>query len=167
MDYLDSSKAVPQGKAPGLKVKLLSDSNGVKDYVLIFAENDEVLSGIAEFASQYKVKSAHFTAIGAFKRAITGWYDADKKAYKLHHIQQQVELISLIGNIATFDDKPIVHAHVSVGLPDGNAQGGHLIEAYTFPTVELFITVEPTPLYKHHDQKTGLNLIDPRLDQPK
>lgn len=166
MNYLESSKAIPQGKAPGLKVKLLSDSNGVKDYVLVFADNDEVLSGIADFANKYNVKSAHFTAIGAFKKATSGWYDASKKAYKLHHINQQVELVSLIGNITLLNDKPIVHVHVAVGLPDGKVEGGHLIEAYTFPTVEMFVTVEPTPIYKQFDQHTGLYLIDPDLTSP-
>jgi uncharacterized protein len=58
------------------------------------------------------------------------------------------------------NDKPIVHAHFAVGFPDGKVEGGHLIEAYTCPTVEMFVTVEPTPIYKHFDQHSGLNLID-------
>jgi predicted DNA-binding protein with PD1-like motif len=160
MEYLEASKAVPQGKAPRLKVKLLSESNGVKDYVLVFADNDEVLSGIAEFAMKYNVKCAHFTAIGAFKKVITGWYDTPKKAYKLNHINQQVELVSLVGNITTLNDRPIVHAHIAVGFSNGKVEGGHLVEAYTFPTVELFLTVEPTPLYKSFEPNIGLYLID-------
>lgn len=159
-EYLEPSKATPHGKAPGMEVKLLSDSNGVKNYVLIFSDNDEVLSGITDFANKYHVKTAHFTAIGAFKKATSGWYDESKKAFKLHRINEQVELISLIGNISTFNDKPIVHAHFAVGYPDGRAEGGHLIEAFTFPTVELFLTADPTPIYKHLDQPTGLDLID-------
>ncbi|CCB86190.1 putative uncharacterized protein [Parachlamydia acanthamoebae UV-7] len=160
-DYMEVSKAVPHGQAQGVKVKLLSDSNGVKNYVLIFAEDDEVLTGIADFANKHQVKSAHFTAIGALKKATTGWYDVVKKMYKLHYINEQVELISLIGDIALQNGKPIVHAHFAVGYPDGKVEGGHLIEAYTFPTVEMFITVEPASLYKDPDPKTGLNLINP------
>jgi predicted DNA-binding protein with PD1-like motif len=167
MEYLETAKAVPRGKAPGLKIKLLSDSNNIKKYVLVFAPGDEVLSGIADFANKYDVKDAHFTAIGALKKAISGWYDASKKAYKLNHINQQVELVSLIGNISLLNGKPVVHAHFAAGLPDGKVEGGHLIEAYTFPTVELFITVEPTPIYKLLDQHTGLNLIDPNFVSSK
>lgn len=163
MEYLETSKAVPHGKAPGLKVKLLSDSNGVKNYVLIFADGDEVLSGITDFANKYNVKDAHFTAIGALKTSISGWYDARKKAYTLNHINQQTEIVSLIGNISLLNGKPVVHAHFAVGFPDGKVEGGHLIEAYTFPTVEMFVTVDPTPIYKHLDQDTGLNLIDPNF----
>ena len=143
VEYLEASKAVPQGKAPGLKVKLLSDSNGVKNYVLVFAEDDEVLSGIADFANKYNVKCAHFTAIGALKKSISAWYDVSKKAYKLNSINQQAELVSLIGNITLLNDKPVVHVHFAVGFSDGKMEGGHMIEGYTFPTVELLITVEP------------------------
>ena len=163
MDYLEPSKTAPQGKAPGLKIKLLSESNGVKDYILVFSEDDEVLSGIEDFAVKYNVKCAHFKAIGAVKKATSGWYDTSKKAYQLNHINQQVEVVSLIGNISLFNDKPIVHTHFAVGLPDGKIEGGHLIEAYVNPTLELFVTVEPTPLLKHFDQHSGLNLMDPTL----
>ncbi len=161
MEYLEPAKAVPRGKAPGLKVKLLSDANNVKKYVLVFADGDEVLSGIADFANKYNVKDAHFTAIGALKKSVSGWYDVSKKAYKLNHINQQAELVSLIGNISLLNDKPVVHAHFAVGFSDGKVEGGHLIEGYTFPTVEMFITVEPTPIYKQLDPHTGLNLIEP------
>lgn len=160
IEYLEASKAFPHASAPGLKVKLLSNNNGVKDYVLVFADDDEVLSGITEFANKYNVKSAHITAIGAFKKATSGWYDETKKAFKLHHINQQAELVSLIGNISLFNGKPVVHVHFAVGLPDGKLEGGHLIEAYTFPTVEMFITVYPTPIYKKLNQQTNLNLMD-------
>ena len=137
MEYIESSKAIPQGKSPGLKVRLLSDSKGVKTYVLVFADGDEVLSGITDFANKYNVKDAHFTAIGALKKSISGWYDASRKAYKLNYINQQAEIVSLIGNISLLNDKPVVHAHFAVGFPDGKVEGGHLIEAYTFPTREI------------------------------
>lgn len=160
-EYLEPSKAIPHGQAPGLKVKLLSDTNGVKEYLLVFAEDDEVLSGITEFAKKYNVKAAHLSAIGAFKKSTSAWYDEPKKAFKLHPINQQAELVSLIGNITTFNGKPVAHVHFAVGLPDGSLQGGHMIDAYTFPTVEMFVTVEPTPIYKRFDPRTGLDLMDP------
>lgn len=72
----------------------------------------------------------------------------------------QVELISLIGDIALFNGKPVVHAHFSIGHSDGSMKGGHLIAAYTNPTVELFITVEPAILRKKVDMTTGLKLIN-------
>ena len=163
IEYMSPFTPVAKGKARGMKYKLLSESNGVKEYVLVFAKGDEVLSGISDFASEQHVAAAHFTAIGALKQATTAWFDVGRKSYKLNHISQQMELISLNGDIAMHDGKPAVHVHFAVGLQDGSMQGGHLVEAITFPTVELFMTVYATPLQKQLDKETDLVLIHPEI----
>ena len=119
------------------------------------------MSGLTDFARQNKVTSASFTAIGAFSHATVAWFDGNKKEYKLIPIKQQVELVSMVGDIALSGDQPAVHAHVSLAASDGTVRGGHLIEAYVFPTLELLMTVYPTPLHKQLDEATGLKLIDP------
>jgi hypothetical protein len=133
--YLSPFTPIEKGKTPGMKSRLLSDVNGVKSYVLVFGKGDEVMSGITDFATDNHITTAHFTAIGALKDATSAWFDESKKEFKLNHINHQVELVSLIGNIALYEGKPIVHIHFSVGYPDGTVQGGHLIEALVFPTV--------------------------------
>jgi uncharacterized protein len=159
--YLSPSVPVATGKAPGMKVQLLGENCGVKNYAIVLAKGDEVMSGLTDFARQYKVTSASFTAIGAFSHATVAWFDDNKKEFKLIPIKQQVELVSMIGDIALSGDQPAVHTHVSVASPDGAVRGGHLIEAYVFPTLELFITVYPQALHKQLDEATGLKLIDP------
>jgi uncharacterized protein len=42
-------------------------------------------------------------------------------------------------------------------------EGGHLIEAVTFPTVELFMTVFPVALDKELDPDTDLKLFHPEI----
>lgn len=162
-EYLSPSAPVLSGKAPGMKARLLSDSAGIKNYVVILAKGDEVMSGLTDFAKENKVTSASFTAIGALSRATVAWFDDSRKEFKLVPIEQQVELVSMIGNIALSGDQPVVHSHVSVALPDGAVRGGHLINAFVFPTLELFMTVYPTPLHKQLDEATGLKLIDPSM----
>jgi predicted DNA-binding protein with PD1-like motif len=159
-DYISPAAPVPTGNAPGMKVKLISESNGVKNYAVIFAKEDEVLSGINDFARKYKVTSARFTAVGALKGVTTGWLDLKKKMYKLNPINEQVELTSLIGDIGLYNGNPAVHSHITIGLPDGTARGGHLIEAHVNPTVELFVTVFPTTLEKTLDPETDLKLFE-------
>ncbi|PYK79655.1 MAG: DUF296 domain-containing protein [Verrucomicrobia bacterium] len=162
--YLSPSSAVATGKAPGMKVRLLAENRGVKSYAIVLAKGDEVMSGLTDFAKQNKVTSASFTAIGAFSRATVAWFDDSRKEFKLVPIEQQVELVSMIGNIALSGDQPVVHAHVSVASSDGAVRGGHLINAFVFPTLELFMTVYPTPLHKQLDEATGLKLIDPSVN---
>src|SRR5215510_2761177 len=160
-EYLPPTASVTPGKAPGMKVRLLADNNGVKNYAIVLAKGDEVMSGLTDFARQNKVTSASFTAIGAFSHATVAWFDRAKKEYKLIPIEQQVALISMIGEIALVTDRPAVHTHVSLGSSDGTVRGGHLVEAHVFPTLELFMTVYPTALHKQLDEATALELIDP------
>jgi uncharacterized protein len=159
--YISPTARIPTGKAPGMKVRLLSENGGVKQYAIVLSKNDEVISGITAFARQHKVTAASFTAIGAFSHATVAWFDDRKKQFKLVPINEQVELVSMIGDIALVDDRPAVHTHVSVASSDGTVRGGHVINAYVFPTLELFMTVYPTPLHKEKDEATGLELIDP------
>lgn len=161
--YISPSAPVATGKAPGMKVRLLSENGGAKNYAIILAKGDEVMSGLTDFARQNKVTSASFTAIGAFSHATVAWFDDGRKEFKLIPIEQQVELVSMIGDIALVNDQPAVHTHVSVASSDGTVRGGHVINAFVFPTLELFMTVYPTPLHKESDKATGLKLIDPLL----
>ncbi|RYY11753.1 MAG: DUF296 domain-containing protein [Cytophagaceae bacterium] len=164
-EYQSPAKPVAHGQAPGLQHKLLSDQGGVKTYALIFAKGDEVLSGLTDFAAVQGIQAAHFSAIGAFSKVTTAWFDPQKKQYRLNRIQGPVELVSLLGDVALQDGKPAVHAHLAIGHPDGRTEGGHLIEAHVFPTVELFMTVYSTPLYKKADPETDLHLIDPAAEK--
>ena len=159
--YISPAAPVATGKAPGLKVRLLSENGSVRQYAIILSKDDEVMSGLIEFAKQNKVTSASFTAIGAFSHATVAWFDDSKKEFKLVPINEQVELVSMIGDIALVNDRPAVHTHVSVASSNGTVRGGHVINAYVFPTLELFMTVYPTPLHKQKDEATGLELIDP------
>jgi len=161
--YVSPTAPVATGKAPGMKVRLLSENAGVKHHAIILAKGDEVMSGLTDFARQNKVTSASFTAIGAFSRATVAWFDDGRKEFKLVPIEQQVELVSMIGDIALVNDQPSVHTHVAVASSDGTVRGGHVIKAFVFPTLELFMTVYPTPLHKESDKATGLKLIDPLL----
>ena len=63
--------------------------------------------------------------------------------------------------IALDGEAPKVHAHVVVGLSDGAARGGHLLEGRVWPTLEVILVESPRFLRKRHDPETGLALIDP------
>ena len=54
-------------------------------------------------------------AIGGFSRATLGYFDVDRSSYRPIPVEEQVEVLSLIGDIARGDDGPKVHAHVVVG----------------------------------------------------
>ena len=69
--------------------------------------------------------------------------------------------MSLMGNIAQ-DDKgdPKLHAHVVVGKSDGTAHGGHLLDAYVRPTLEVVIVEASQHLRRTMRGEFGLALLD-------
>jgi uncharacterized protein len=143
-----------------MKSKLL-DATGQKTFALVFDKGDEVVAGLSEFARAQKVGAAHFTAIGAFSEVTLGYFDRARKDYKKMPLKEQVEVLSLIGDVALDGQEPKVHAHVVVGLSDGAARGGHLLEGRVWPTLEVILVESPRFLRKRHDPESGLALIDP------
>jgi hypothetical protein len=162
-EYVSPSEAVPTGKAPKMQVQLLNPGEPAKQYALIFYQGDEAFSGLLEFAENYHVTSAHFTAIGAVNGATLGWFDPQRKMYKKIPVNGQHEVIGMSGDIALYQGKPVVHAHLVVGSPDGTTHGGHVLEAYVSPTLEVMVTVDPVTTQKRFDPATDLTLIDPAL----
>jgi predicted DNA-binding protein with PD1-like motif len=142
-----------------MKSKLLNEANE-RTFALIYETGDEVVSLLKQFAKENKPRSAHFTAIGAFRDVVLAYFDWETKQYQKIPVNEQVEVLSLAGDIAwTEDGKPAVHAHVVVGRSDGTTRGGHLMEAHVRPTLELILTESPRHLELKHDPQTGLTLI--------
>jgi len=158
---IDPSRPIPSGKAPGMQVKLVKDTPEEKTYAIVFLKGDEALSGLIDFAIKYKIFDAHFTGIGAVSSATTAWFDPDKKMYRPTVTGQQVEVLSLIGDIAGYNGKPVVHMHAVLGRRDGSTVGGHVWELNANPLLEIFLTADTTPLVKRVDPVSGLKLIDP------
>jgi predicted DNA-binding protein with PD1-like motif len=142
-----------------MKSKLIYEHHGEKTFALIFDTGDEVMSNLVEFAGSNKLGAARLTAIGAFREVTLGYFDWEKKDYKKIPVREQVEVLSLIGDVALKDGEPKVHAHVVVGRSDGTTMGGHLIEARVRPTLEVILTESPAHLQKQVDEESGLALI--------
>ncbi len=143
-----------------MKAKRLASSTGEETYALIFDPGDEVISTLTDFAQVHKLFASHFTAIGAFQQATLAYFDPKIHDYLKIPIDEQVEVLALVGDISEDDGKPKVHAHVVVGKRDGSAHGGHLLEARVYPTLEVMLEQTPKHLRRRYDPKTGLDLID-------
>lgn len=131
-----------------------------KTFILVFKIGDELADGLLQFAKEQRLSSASFKAVGALSSVRLGWFSWESKRYEPSvTLDEQVELLSLIGDIALKDRQPVVHAHAVIGRKDGTAHGGHLLKAYTRPTCEVVLTESPVQLQKFIDPESGLALI--------
>jgi uncharacterized protein len=141
-----------------MKYKLLEKQP--RTFAIIFRTGDRLADGLKQFAFAQQIRGASFKAIGALSSVRLGWFNWQTKKYETAvALDEQVELLSMIGDIADQDGMPQVHAHVVVGKRDGTAHGGHLLEATVRPTCEVILTESAQVLQKEIDEESGLALI--------
>ena len=143
-----------------MRSTLIDQRDGLRTFVVVLATGDEAVSILTTFAGEQRLGASHFTAIGAFSRAVVAYFDWSSKTYRHVRIDEQVEVLSLMGDITKDGDTPKLHAHVVLGKRDASAHGGHLVEAVVRPTLEIVVTELPRPLHRRVDPESGLALID-------
>jgi uncharacterized protein len=146
-----------------MKSKLIN-SGREKTWVVVFDTGDEIIRDLTAFAQKQSLSASHFTAIGALSDALLGYFNLEKKDYKKIPITEQVEVLSLMGDIALQDGQPKVHAHVVLGKSDGTAWSGHLLRGSVRPTLEVILTESPAHLQRKTNEDVGLALIDLEKD---
>ena len=139
-----------------------SDNGGEpRLWVAVLDPGEEVKTALTAFAEREKVQAASFLAIGAFERATIAYFEWEKKRYKPIPIEEQVEVITLTGDIVRNEkDEPDVHAHTVLGFSDGSTKGGHLQQGIVRPTLEVTITETPGHLVRRMQPGLGIALID-------
>lgn len=119
---------------------------------------DEIHESIQKVAEHYNIKAAQVSGIGAIERITVGCYDPDSKEYHTIEYEECLEMTSMQGNISQNDGKHHGHFHITLSDPKGNVYGGHLVEAYTRLTCEIFIRILDTTVERQYDDFTGLML---------
>jgi predicted DNA-binding protein with PD1-like motif len=144
-----------------MRSKLLNEEDGRRTIAVIMDSGDEVLSTMKAVAVRENIRAAQVTAIGALSDVVLLYFDWQEKSYRKIPVREQVEVASMIGDIALDPKgKPAVHIHLVVGKSDGTAMAGHLGEAHVRPTLEVIVQEAPSYLQKTHDDASGLALID-------
>lgn len=142
-----------------MQSKILQEA-AITTFVLVLEEGEEVVEAMTRFARETKLDGAEFSGLGALSDAVVGFWDVDEKDYHRIPVDEQVEVLSLLGNVTSNDGEPKIHPHIVLGKRDGSAVGGHLLQAHVRPTLEIIVTETPAHLRRRFDERTGLPLID-------
>jgi predicted DNA-binding protein with PD1-like motif len=142
-----------------MKAKVIEDAD-VVTYVVVCDPGDEAVAALTQFARAERLEAAQLTAVGGFERATVGWFDRAAKQFRPIPVDEQCEVLSLIGDVAEGQEGPSLNMHVVLGLSDGTTRGGHLIEGRVFPTLEVIVTEAPAELRKVMRPDIGVALID-------
>jgi predicted DNA-binding protein with PD1-like motif len=143
-----------------MKSKLIHEAHGLRSFAVVLATGDEVSACLQRFAESNRLSASQVTAIGAFEKAVLTYWDWQTKEYQDIPVGEQVEVLSLNGDITLQESGTIkLHLHTVLGRRDGSAMGGHLKEAHVRPTLEVIVTEAPAHLRRKLDPVSGLALI--------
>ncbi|OGC05932.1 hypothetical protein A2526_02115 [candidate division WOR-1 bacterium RIFOXYD2_FULL_36_8] len=125
-----------------------------------FECGDDLLEVLTEFCIKQNIRLGTFSLIGAVKRAKLGYYDQKEKQYVASiNLDKKLEISSCMGNVSLKDNRPIVHAHITLADFDGKAFGGHLMPGTEVFAAEFFIQeLTGGELVRNKDNATGLPL---------
>ena len=141
--------------------KLVSKPGETRVWIAVLDRGDDVKDCLLKMVNQEGIENASFVALGAFEKATLGYFDWQQKKYQEIAVDEQVEVISLVGDIVPDEKgKPSFHAHAVLGRGNGSTRGGHLLKGQVRPTLEVTMTELPAHLTRRRHPELGLSLIE-------
>lgn len=121
---------------------------------------DEIHTCLREIARAERLPAASITGLGAVNDIVLAWFDPAAKRYLETHLRENLEIVSLTGNLAWRGEEPVAHLHGVVSRPDAGTAAGHVVRAVVSVTVELTLMVGSRRIERRHDPRFDLNLLD-------
>ncbi|MBI3627666.1 MAG: DNA-binding protein [Candidatus Sungbacteria bacterium] len=138
-------------------MKVIHESEN--SYILAWFRGEEVISSLSEFLERENIRASHFSGLGAAESLEIAFYNLDAKEYEKKSANYDVEILSLVGNSAMMDGRPIVHMHGVFAKRDFSAFGGHVFSIHVSGACELHVTRMSGIMKREYDEASGLNLL--------
>lgn len=128
-------------------------------YVLRFDRGEEVMDGLRKFCESENITAGSFSGLGAASEVVISWYNTNRRAYSDRKFSEIMEIASLAGNVAKFQDQIVIHAHGSFSDYEFQTFSGHVKKLVVSATCEITLEQLPGVLNREPDEATGLNLL--------
>lgn len=128
-------------------------------FQLRFLSGEAFPGPLIEFLGREQIGYAALTGLGAVRGVTVSYWNSETQAYEQHEIDEQMEVVSLVGNVTLRDDAPFIHAHVSLGRSDLSVIGGHVNQLVVHPTLEVWLRPDATPVRRDLDDSCGLYVM--------
>ncbi len=123
---------------------------------LRFMDGEPFVATLLKWLAAEHIGYATMTGLGAVNGAAISYLNMDTKQYEAHQLKEQMEVVSLVGNVTLREGQPFVHAHVGLGRRDLSLIGGHLNELSVHPTLEVWLMPETTAVHRAFDESCGM-----------
>ncbi len=128
-------------------------------YILRLNKGDEILESLESLVKKENIRLASVTGIGALGKAEIGLFNSRKKKYFSKVFQEDMEIVSLNGNISEMNGEPYLHLHIALADESLKLVGGHLNYGLISLTGEIIVDTIKGEIDREFDEEVGLNLI--------
>jgi uncharacterized protein len=127
--------------------------------ILRFDSGEDVILELLNYCTEKGITAAFFSGLGACGEILLSYYDLQTKSYVDRSFSEDLEIISLTGNVAVLNGNHVIHAHGVFSRRDYSTLGGHINKLVVSATCELHLTELEGSMERKFDKKTGLNLL--------
>ncbi len=119
----------------------------------------DIIGGLTRVMTERGITAGVISGIGAVSEAHIGYFNSQTRKYEEAHLRENMEILSLRGNISIKDGEVFPHLHVVLSKSDFSVLGGHLNAGTTVYAFEFEImAMEGEPFVRRFDDDTGLFL---------
>lgn len=123
-------------------------------------EKGEDCLNVLKSLAQKRDLSFHFSIIGACSLVELSYYDLKTKKYSSKEFSNEnMEILSVNGNVAWCEGEPVVHAHGVFSHENYECFGGHIAKLIISVTGEVIINWLFEKVTRKYDEETGLKLL--------
>lgn len=130
------------------------------DRLVVRLESGEpVVESLTRLLESEGIGFAVISGLGAARYVRLAYLNVEQREYEAHEIEEQLEVVSLLGNAALREGRPFLHLHVSMGRRDLSLFGGHLQELIANPTIEVWVQPEADSVQRVFDDQIGMAVM--------
>ncbi|HTR45218.1 MAG TPA: DUF296 domain-containing protein [Thermodesulfovibrionales bacterium] len=119
----------------------------------------EIIDGLTEVMKRHDITAGTISGLGAVSEAQIGYFNAHTKSYEKIIFHENMEIVSLRGNISFKDNEVFPHLHVVFSRRDFSTVGGHLFAGSKVYAFEFeIVSLEGKTFTRGFDEDTGLFL---------
>lgn len=130
-----------------------------KLFILRYDKNEDCIAGLITFCQKEGIEAGFFSGLGACSKVTLSYYDLEKKKYLDKTFTEDLEIVSLTGNVARLNHEPAIHAHGVFSDRTYKTYGGHVKQLIVSATCEIHLTKLDGAMNRDFDETTGLNLL--------
>ncbi len=134
-------------------------------HVVVLEPGDELLDSLKRFAGESGTQTAFLGGIGAVDSLELGYFHPSKGEYAHRVLDEQLEVLTITGNLSLKDGKPHPHVHGIFGRSDFSTIGGHVFRAVCSVTLEIAVTTTSEPIVRAPVDYVDLELMQPEASR--